>query len=534
MGDEVKTRVSIDGADEAIGKIQKLTDAEKKMFEAFDQGSRASDKATAATERQEQSLIGATKQMLSYAAAIGAAMTALEALSKRIDESVGKMRGVAELSRGLAANIGGNAADEVMKDVNVIAAESGIGVEGRNNLVQFLSAATDARENLTGDQLKNLAQRGALIQKATGVGGAKAFNVMQSIGANLGFNDDEAVSAAVQLMNEGFSTDVIQEMVEKGRDPRILALMSNARGQGLNAEKIGRPMTSLLGSLTATDDSGAVAPELAEVGVTADMKPMDRLSLLMGAPDRGEITPGQFSELTGGQGTASLMGPIGKVLRDQAGLDRRAAALRDVKAPAGEIAKIMSSRSQWAASSLNTVELEAQLKLEQEGLSPGNINKVQYDTFLKSMGLDWLGDMPVLKQVKNAKSIFSSDQTVENASQEARDRVRAMQGRPTSQDVVEESRGREVVRFNEDGTRGPSMFDSLDQHEPGLMDHVLDGLQGAGGKLLKGLFGGGGARGGSGARGTAGPGTVIINNYTNSILHGTNPAMAPADVKRQD
>ena len=27
---------------------------------------------------------------------------------------------------------------------------------------------------------------------------------------------------------------------------------------------------------------------------------------------------------------------------------------------------------------------------------------------------------------------------------------------------------------------------------------------------------------------------IIINNYNNSILHGTDPAKAPDDVKRQD
>lgn len=376
MSDEVKTRVSIEGADQAVSDVTRLVETEKKRTDATRAATEETQKATKAVEQaskaqkeQSESTAEMVGEWIKFVGIGQSIIAVFEGIRDRAKEAVEQAMRLADVTNGLATNVGGRLSDELVGEINTVAQQTGIGVTGRNALIEAMGAATDARD-MTPEQQKTLIQELAVLDSATGLRGKQGFNTLNAISSVFKLSDDSAVSILTGMANQGFGPDVVQNAVEKGRDTRFLLLMSAAR-QNLDPGTIGRQFQGLMTSLDRRGDDGGLAEDLQALGLNDQMSAFDRWSFLVDASNRGEITEGQFSQATGGQSTVALREPFRAAMRTGFGQ-----AGRDVYVdPQKEIQKRFQSPSQRSRAIIETARLKSLVKKESEGVSPAAVQE---------------------------------------------------------------------------------------------------------------------------------------------------------------
>ena len=99
---------------------------------------------------------------------------------------------------------------------------------GRAKLIEGASALTDARPGLSNEQIVSSIKNLALLQRATGVGGAQGFGVVQSLQTNLNLPEDQAVDVATNLLNAGFDANSVEQIASRGGNAGSKGTIINA------------------------------------------------------------------------------------------------------------------------------------------------------------------------------------------------------------------------------------------------------------------------------------------------------------------
>jgi len=494
LSDEVKTRVSIEGADQAVSDVTRLVETEKKRTDATRAATEETQKATKAAEQhskaqkqQSDSTAELIAQWTSMLAVGSGVKSLLDDITKRARETVGAMKELAEVSRGLATNVGGKVADKLVNEINVIAAESGMDVAGRNALVEAMGTATDVRDMSEAEQVA-LARNLGKLDQATGLRGKAGFKPLQTITSRLGVTDEAAVDMLASMVNQGISGDMVQRIVQRGGDARFLGLVSQARGS-MDTDDIGRQFDSITNAMMAVDEAGNIKPELEVLGLTNEMKPFDRLQFLTNELASGKINEGQLMQVTGGPQAAPLMNAFRQAMTQPGAVQAATSALTDPQAAKREIEKFRQSARQKNRETLNRAELRVQIAKENEGMSAYNMN-----TALIEKEFDAEGVPTVLRAVTELPAqimtgFFADDESVNESDRANLVEIQKMSGKYIPPPTDNMSAG------------GRSVVNAFRQRR---------------------------------GQGFGAAGTVIINNYTNSILNGTDPTKAPAAVKQQD
>ena len=486
--------MSVEGAQQAVGDVTRLVEAEKKLTETTHAATEKTQQAAKAAEQfskaqKEQSdsvaeLIGQWTSML----AVGSALKSmLDDITTRSREAVGAMKELSEVSRGLATNVGGKVADKLLNEINVIAAESGMDVASRNALVDAMGAATDVRD-MSDQEAVVLARNLGKLDQATGLRGKAAFKPLQSITSRLGVSDEAAVDMLASMVNQGVSGDMVQRIVQRGGDARFLGLVSQARGS-MDTDDIGRQFDSITNAMMGVDEAGNIKPELEALGLTNEMKPFDRLQFLTNALAGGQINEGQFMGATGGPQAAPLINAFRKAMGQPGAVEAATSVLSDPQAAEREIAKFRQSARQRNREKLSRAELRVQVGKENEGMSAFNMNAAMVEKEFDAEGVP-----TILRAVTETPAKIATGWLADDESIDESDRANLVE--------IQKMSGKYIAPPTD--------------------------TMSAGGRSVVNAF-----RRGRGS-GFGAAGTVIINNYTNSILNGTDPALAPADVKRQD
>jgi hypothetical protein len=211
----------------------------------------------------------------------------------------------------------------------------------------------------------------ALLQRGTGVGGREGFATVQSMMANLGLSEGQAVDRAAVLLNGGFDAQGLRDIVERsgtrGGEP-LLAAIYSARRFGLDPNKVSRQLPTLLDNLNARDDTGALTPELQAAGVQDGQTVIQSLQAIRQAVASGQITQAQADKILGGAASARLVDPLLRAVA--AGADQQAMAeLADPNAAEDQVKRILANPYARAQERQNTRELLVQSQRE----SPGSI-----------------------------------------------------------------------------------------------------------------------------------------------------------------
>ena len=279
---------------------------------------------------------------------------------------------VGDATRGLSANIGGRRAQQIFGQVTTIAAENRFSVAGRAQLLEGVSALTDAQPNLNNTQIVASARNLALLQRATGVGGKQGFSVVQSLQANVGLSESQAVDTAASLLNSGFDASAVEDIVSRGGNVgglEFVALASAARQTGLAPGDAGRALPTLIGALNQRDERGNLASSLTSLGITEDQTLTQRLAFLDAQRAAGAISQGAFEKATGGAQNARIVAPLTRALQ-QGLLAPELAALTDPNSAENAVAAILQNQYVRAAERANVRELGITAGREQSALTP--------------------------------------------------------------------------------------------------------------------------------------------------------------------
>jgi len=274
--------------------------------------------------------------------------------------------------RGLAVNVGGKRSDELMGEINAIATNNKFNTQGRAQLVEAATALTDFRPDATNDQITATLGNLAMFQRATGVGGQEGFRTINSLQANLGLAEDEAVDVATTLVNSGFEAQTVQQLAERGGNVGgldFMALLLAARGQGLNVAQSGEQVETLIGALTRRGADGGLAPELADLGVNGNMSLTQRLAFLSEGRRSGRVSRGQFERAIGGAQNLKVVAPLQRALASPGALASARATLGDDQAVENAIAALLESDTVQSQESADARELRRQRATEESGAS---------------------------------------------------------------------------------------------------------------------------------------------------------------------
>lgn len=407
MSDEIKQVVSVE--DQASAKLKSISDAEVKLADSTKKAGGAADKASAdarkladATDKQTASVKKAEDEWAGFGEVLGkaggyaAVVTAafapvIQILQQFIDKAREAAKAASSLVpnefEGLAANVGGGLADEAFNLAGANAGALGMNVADFQKLQGFLGGITDVREikdplldkptleqlkdpmfvfkqakrrGEYRDQLARLSQLGGNLQAATSgaYAGPEAASLMQLATERLNITDEQAVSLLTGLGTSGVSMADARGLIEKGGDINLAGLTMASRGKGLPGSGAVKQMNTMLGSLTRIDETGAIAPELAALGLTVDMKGGERVQRVFDAFQRGQIDEGELFSLTGGQATAPLRAAIMPALRDPAAIQREVAGLLDPGNAPNAIAAKRQSELVQAKEAQNNRELQ--------------------------------------------------------------------------------------------------------------------------------------------------------------------------------
>jgi len=374
IADEQKLKKGVDEVGKSADRTSKhnrdLSSTTRQAGREADRTTGDMDGLSRGTDRVRDSIGQKIKGWLSFIALSGTIVTTVREITSFVKDQV---KAVAELGkelRGLTANIGGKESAEVFRRVTDIAAENRFSVAGRQKLLEGVTSLTDARPGLTVNQIEAEAKRLATLQRATGVGGASAQQVLLSAQENLGLTSDQSVDFATAAINSGVTPEALDEIIQRGGNVGGLdavAALIGARETGLNVSKAGRSIPSLIAALTRRTPDGQLADELTAVGITEEQSLIQRLQTIQQARAAGTISQGQFETSIGGAQNLRLVGPLLRAIETGA-FERSRQALLDPNAAENTIAELQRNPFVRAQERKNVRDLLEQS--QREFLSP--------------------------------------------------------------------------------------------------------------------------------------------------------------------
>jgi len=368
--DQFKYRITAE-TDDATRKLREHGDAVQDADRKVDQAGRTADETRGRFGKLSDSLGGVVRGWIGLAAVAGAIIGFFRELGSAAREAAQAVQDVGRGMRGLAVNVGGERADALMGQINAIARDNRFNAAGRGQLVEAATAITDFRPDATNDQITATLGNLAMLQRATGVGGQEGFRTINSLQANLGLAEDEAVDVATTLVNSGFEAQTVQQLAERGGNVGgldFMALLLAARGQGLNVAQSGEQVETLIGALTRRGADGGLAPELVDLGVNGNMSLTQRLAFLSEGRRSGRISRGQFERAIGGAQNLKVVAPLQRALASPGALASARATLGDDQAVENAIAALLQSDAVRAQEAADARELQRQRAIEESGL----------------------------------------------------------------------------------------------------------------------------------------------------------------------
>ncbi len=421
MVEEIKQRITIE-SEEAEQRLRQVSQGEQELAGSTKGAGDAAERTTqqmSAKDRVLGSLAGNVKSMvagwIAFSAIAGTVIGLLRDITSNAIEAAKAVAQIGASLRGLSANIGGQAAADVFQDVTEIAAENRFNVEGRAQLLEGVTAGTDIREGLSREQIGALTRNLAQLQRGTGVGGREGFLTIQSLGANLNLNDEQSVDVAAALLSRGVDASAVRDLAERGGNVGgidVLALLLAAREQGLDVNRAGRALPTVIGALTRREESGELSQELQNLGLTEGQGFVESLEFLVQQRAAGKITEGQFSRAVGGEQNARIAVPLARVLATPGALDAAREALLDPQASEQLIEEITKNKFVRAQERQNVRELAAQVRRERSSLTPLGEELAEFD----ARHQDVPGVFRKLSFVGNLPSFISPDDPEQDAA----------------------------------------------------------------------------------------------------------------------
>ncbi|MEO0586046.1 MAG: hypothetical protein AAF078_00240 [Planctomycetota bacterium] len=392
LNDPIQQPVEVVGADEAVDDLRRVGNATDELGDAQQEAGRKADQASdqqreLGTASEEAGggisglVVGVGKFATSALAAIAAGSLFLNLLNSIRDTAKQAREAIADLgeqNRGLAANVGGLNADVLIRAANDAALQESLGVQGRNSLIASATSLTDLRGDLSQPEIVDRINGLARLQRATGVGGTDAVELLQSFESRLGLTGQAAIDQAAGLLNAGIAPQTLGGIIERVGETsgtELLDLLFAVRDQ-VNLSTSGEAINSVFGAVTRTDANGRVDPLLASLGVTEGQSPIDRLAVIAAAFESGEINQGQFQQVLGGNEGLRIGPALARELAD--GLDDDRAERLRVTADS-QIANIIQSGFVRAADRRNTDDLREAISLETSAL--GGLADVESSLF---------------------------------------------------------------------------------------------------------------------------------------------------------
>jgi hypothetical protein len=280
--------------------------------------------------------------------------------------TVDAMQQLGEQQRALSVNLGGERAAGLSGQVTKIAAQNMFGVAGRNQLLEAVGAVTNRVPDMSDAQITEMARHLAVVQRTTGVGGRQGVDVLLGLQQNLGVSTERATDMAVTMLSAGMDAGAIAQITQRagaagGED--ALALLMAGREEGLDVNKVGRQLPTLIQSLTARDQRGKLDRGLRRAGVTEEMDLVQRFEQIIGARDEGRISAGQFEQLIGGAQNLGVVEPLGRALKSGA-FERARGELRDDQAAERAVQAVQENPVVAAAERQAQRELMQQVRRE--------------------------------------------------------------------------------------------------------------------------------------------------------------------------
>ena len=301
---------------------------------------------------------------LGLAGGLSGVITVITQLANVAVEARRALADLAREERAGSANTGGKNMGEMQRGIDQISVEMGFDDQGRKQLGQAFSAATDAQPDMSQeDQIKTVRNL-ALLQRATGVGGEDGQKVMFAMQKQMKVSQEKAVDMASTLLNSGFEASNLNDVLNTGADQDMLALNLAIRREGVTKD-MKRVIPSIMDRMNSKLPNGHLDPVLARVGITPEMPISQRIELLIKARDEGDINQGVFENTVGGTRNAFVVNAMKSAIQD-GGFAKAQEELRAGSAQ-GEVDKILQNPDIAVQEDVNRKSLRGKIAEEQAG-----------------------------------------------------------------------------------------------------------------------------------------------------------------------
>jgi hypothetical protein len=208
---------------------------------------------------------------------------------------------VGKAQKGLSTNIGGQRADELRSDINRIAKDKALGVQGRDALIQAATTATDLDPSLTDTQILQRVRGTASLSRATGFSPNRAFQAANALSENLEIPFQRAVDQVAVLGTSGFSARGITQAGERfaGLDGREVLNMMMAARENIDPNTISEGLNTLRNALTRRGQDGRLAEGLRNLGLSGDQTFVDKIRTLAAGMEAGRIGSAELQAVGG-------------------------------------------------------------------------------------------------------------------------------------------------------------------------------------------------------------------------------------------
>lgn len=323
MAEEIRQRLVIEG-DQAVALLERVAALEQRLAESTGQATQAGNEAADAGEKQRSALdgvsgavVGMVGRWLTWTAIASTVVKGFADVAEKAKEAAAAVAAAGSATRSLSASVGGREAAATYGDITRIAAEQGLSVGGRSEVLRAVAAMADLRPGMDRAGRAEFAQQFAELYRGTQVSGETGAQLLSAMHSNLGLNMQQSQDMAATLLTGGISGEAAKEIVEKGGDVGgvdLLALLYAARGQGIDINRLGRSIPMLAGTVTRRDASGQIAAELAAAGVAEGMQPVQAIAAIIGARQSGRISDPQFEAAIGGAENRRFFEPLARAL----------------------------------------------------------------------------------------------------------------------------------------------------------------------------------------------------------------------------
>lgn len=364
--EEIRYRITAETADAQRG-LEDVTRAEKEMAQGADDVGESAKKAGEDAGGMGESVAGLSKAMIGAIASGAAFKELIESITQAAEKAVQAVTALGEASRGLSANVGGQTSEEITRRVTAIAGANRFGVEGRAQLLAATTRLTDLKPGLDTDQITATASQLATLQRATGVGGEAAAELVVAMIEGMDLSAAEAVDAATVSLNSGIDVGTLQELVMRGSaagGTDLMAMLLGAREEGLLINKASGQLAPLLNALNRRDESGRRVDELRAAGITDDMTSAEAIMALQTSVASGRIGQAELSRAVGGFEYVQFLDPIFRSIESGA-FDRARDAMANPMAAENAVSELIKNPNVALAERIAVAQLEMQVRREQ-------------------------------------------------------------------------------------------------------------------------------------------------------------------------